>query len=358
MVVLVEVARKAYLASIVPVIVNAILNEHQVIVDIVAFVNRGDFPRSRLGEKQRGKILAGWVSRKMRTMAQFAIRDMADIDGGDNNGGSSNPAAGTLLDANRTSLGSMRSGGGSSNQRIPDQSSMAPPQILEQRELEQQHDQYPGGGDNFGGPGTRGAPQTMYGAVEMPVDGRGRLGDGHPTNDGVPTSPMANNGYDNNDNDVRTPTQARVGMLSVRNADSNDSDDDPPPPSPPPASRKPVVRKGLHSPQHPHPQHLFDSGVAGAGDGYGGANTSFSATGGDPSDMYLPGVDGRPSMNNSWRLSTAMYSSDGTVFNAGGAGAGAGAGGAAGGQAPPPADDWTHEAIRGLNLADNLDKRA
>jgi len=41
----------------------------------VAFVNRGDFPRSRLGEKQRGKILASWVTRKMRTMAQFGIRD-------------------------------------------------------------------------------------------------------------------------------------------------------------------------------------------------------------------------------------------------------------------------------------------
>lgn len=68
--------RKAYLASIVPVVVNAILNEHQIVVDIVAFVNKGDFPRSRLYEKQRGKILAGWVTRKMRTMAQFAIRDM------------------------------------------------------------------------------------------------------------------------------------------------------------------------------------------------------------------------------------------------------------------------------------------
>jgi len=74
-VVLVEVMRKAYLASIVPVIVNTVLNEHQVIVDIVAFVSKGDFPRSRLGEKQRGKILASWVTRKMRTIAQFGIRD-------------------------------------------------------------------------------------------------------------------------------------------------------------------------------------------------------------------------------------------------------------------------------------------
>lgn len=79
-VVLVEVVRKAYLASIVPVIVNAVLNEHQVVVDIVAFVTKGDFPRSRLGEKQRGKILASWVTRKLRTIAQFGIRDADGAD--------------------------------------------------------------------------------------------------------------------------------------------------------------------------------------------------------------------------------------------------------------------------------------
>ncbi|KAL3447082.1 hypothetical protein BJX65DRAFT_277989 [Aspergillus insuetus] len=75
-VVVVEVTRKAYLASLVPVIVNAILNEHQVVADIVAFVSHGDFPRSRLGEKQRGKVLASWVTRKLRTIAQFSIREM------------------------------------------------------------------------------------------------------------------------------------------------------------------------------------------------------------------------------------------------------------------------------------------
>ncbi|KAK6539998.1 hypothetical protein TWF694_008831 [Orbilia ellipsospora] len=74
-VVLIEVYRKSFLASIVPVIVNAILHEHQLVVDIVAFVGQGDFPRSRLGEKQRGKILANWVTRKLRTIAQFGIRD-------------------------------------------------------------------------------------------------------------------------------------------------------------------------------------------------------------------------------------------------------------------------------------------
>ncbi|RKF58969.1 Uncharacterized protein C56F8.02 [Erysiphe neolycopersici] len=74
-VLLVEVGRQSFLASVVPVIVNAILNEHQIIIDIIAFVKKGDFPRSRLGEKQRGKILASWVTRKLQTMAQFRIRD-------------------------------------------------------------------------------------------------------------------------------------------------------------------------------------------------------------------------------------------------------------------------------------------
>jgi hypothetical protein len=80
-VVVVEVTRKAYLASLVPVIVDAILNEHQVVVDIVNFVSHGDFPRSRLGEKQRGKVLASWVTRKLRTIAQFSIRDLDGADG-------------------------------------------------------------------------------------------------------------------------------------------------------------------------------------------------------------------------------------------------------------------------------------
>ncbi|OAQ70013.1 AMP-binding domain-containing protein [Pochonia chlamydosporia 170] len=133
-VVLVEVSRKPYLASIVPVIVNAILNEHQIIVDIVAFVSRGDFPRSRLGEKQRGKILAGWVTRKLRTLAQFAIRDLDASAMGEAGSGS---GTGDLGDANRMSTGSIRSSGvpaGASSLRNVEHA----PQILEQEEFDVQ----------------------------------------------------------------------------------------------------------------------------------------------------------------------------------------------------------------------------
>lgn len=149
MVVLVEVARKAYLASIVPVIVNAILNEHQIIADIVAFVNKGDFPRSRLGEKQRGKILAGWVSRKMRTIAQFAIKDMDSAAAGGLPGTSASEQSGhhpgsmsdipeiahraSMASSHRSSGGPQQGAGSSSLRNVE-----PAPQILEQREAEQQ----------------------------------------------------------------------------------------------------------------------------------------------------------------------------------------------------------------------------
>lgn len=132
--VLVEVNRKSYLASLVPVIVNAILMEHQIIVDIVAFVNKGDFPRSRLGEKQRGKLLAGWVTRKMRTLAQFAIRDVDPTAMGEAAGGADGAAA-----MNRNSMVSAHSSGGvagTSSLRNVEQA----PKIMEQEEFEKQMD--------------------------------------------------------------------------------------------------------------------------------------------------------------------------------------------------------------------------
>ena len=124
------------MASIVPVIVNAILNEHQIIADIVAFVNKGDFPRSRLGEKQRGKILAGWVTRKMRTLAQFAIRDVDPAAMGDPTSGS-----GEGETSNRASTSSMAGPGMQAAATSSLRNMENAPQILEQDEFEQRVDQ-------------------------------------------------------------------------------------------------------------------------------------------------------------------------------------------------------------------------
>jgi hypothetical protein len=167
------VGRKAYLASIVPVIVNAILNEHQIVVDIVAFVNKGDFPRSRLGEKQRGKILASWVTRKMRTMAQFGIRD-ADSGLSD------------LAEAMepRSGITSIRNGSvmASSLRNVE-----SAPQIREERELERQQV----------GPQNSFAPLPT-GISEMPAQNY---------NDSVVGSPTKENGASTKSDD--TPTDTR-----------------------------------------------------------------------------------------------------------------------------------------------------
>ncbi len=209
-VVLVEVGRKAYLASIVPVIVNSILNEHQIVVDIVAFVNRGDFPRSRLGEKQRGKILAGWVSRKMRTVAQFAIRDMdaASMDQGPGPDGSGSPG-----DANRASMGSLRNSSGAGLGMLSGTTlrNMEPaPQILEQRELEQQLENM--------------ASLPPTGLAEMPADEmRGSSGGGFGTGagagaDGLPPPRLQSPGLDDYgggpDSDNTTPTKTRMSFAA------------------------------------------------------------------------------------------------------------------------------------------------
>jgi hypothetical protein len=177
--VLVEVGRKAYLASIVPVIVNAILNEHQIVVDIVAFVNKGDFPRSRLGEKQRGKILASWVTRKMRTMAQFGIRD-ADSGLSD------------LAEAMepRSGIASIRNGSvmASSLRNVE-----SAPQVREGRELERQQL----------GPQNSFAP-TPTGISEMPAQNY---------NDSVVGSPTQDNGASTKSDD--TPTDTRKGHFEL-----------------------------------------------------------------------------------------------------------------------------------------------
>jgi hypothetical protein len=294
-VVLAEVSRRAYLASIVPVIVNAILNEHQIIVDIVAFVNRGDFPRSRLGEKQRGKILAGWVSRKMRTMAQFAIKDMdgADIPGG---GPGVPDAPGSAMGEGRHSFGSLRGAGpgpmvGTSSLRNMEHA----PQILEQRELEEGY--YPA--PHHGPP-----PTSMAAPIEMPAEEHERIF-------GMPNAPPPPGGLADPDT---TPTKpARISVAPPPHGfelpdfdhfgPSGDDDDSPPPPA---VGPKPGTG-------------------AGAGPGPEMHNRLSQGPG-----MRLPGVDGRESMDD-W--SPAPGATD------------------------PSEEDWTRDAIMHMNLAGDLQRR-
>lgn len=60
-VVVCESKRMRNCASLVPLIVNTVLSKHHLVVDIIAFMKRGEFPISRLGTKQRARIVDAWV---------------------------------------------------------------------------------------------------------------------------------------------------------------------------------------------------------------------------------------------------------------------------------------------------------
>ena len=132
-----ETRTRSYLASLVPIIVNAVLNEHQLVLDIVAFVALGDFPRSRLGEKQRGKVLGNWVGKRMKPIAQFHIRD-PEAEGSINTIVPEESLVGrSSVETSRTTTGSLRRGGPSSSLRHTGSLTSMP--VAEELEGEQWH---------------------------------------------------------------------------------------------------------------------------------------------------------------------------------------------------------------------------
>ncbi|KAG5358114.1 hypothetical protein CJU89_4613 [Yarrowia sp. B02] len=68
-----EVTTDKFLASLVPVIASTVLDEHQLIINVVAFIPAKSMPKSRLGEKQRGKVLSQFVSKKLKTLQIFGV---------------------------------------------------------------------------------------------------------------------------------------------------------------------------------------------------------------------------------------------------------------------------------------------
>ncbi|CAN3369711.1 homeostatic regulator of DAG [Diutina catenulata] len=72
-VVVCESRRQRYFASLVPLIVNTVLSKHHLIVDIVAFIRKGEFPISRLGTKQRARIVDAWVNADIPIVASYGV---------------------------------------------------------------------------------------------------------------------------------------------------------------------------------------------------------------------------------------------------------------------------------------------
>lgn len=70
-----EAKRTKYFAALVPLIVNTVLSKHHLVIDIVAFIRRGEFPISRLGTKQRARIIDAWVQGVIPIVAQYGVNN-------------------------------------------------------------------------------------------------------------------------------------------------------------------------------------------------------------------------------------------------------------------------------------------
>ncbi|WPK26766.1 hypothetical protein PUMCH_004127 [Australozyma saopauloensis] len=68
-----EAKRNKNLSSLVPLITNTVFSKHHVFVDIVAFIKKGEFPISRLGTKQRARIVDAWVQGIIPLSVQYGI---------------------------------------------------------------------------------------------------------------------------------------------------------------------------------------------------------------------------------------------------------------------------------------------
>ncbi|RLV96660.1 hypothetical protein JA1_000222 [Spathaspora sp. JA1] len=68
-----ESKRTKYYSSLVPLIVNTVFSKHHIIIDIVAFIRKGEFPISRLGTKQRARIVDAWVQGVIPLTASYGV---------------------------------------------------------------------------------------------------------------------------------------------------------------------------------------------------------------------------------------------------------------------------------------------
>ncbi|CAI2174395.1 11753_t:CDS:10 [Funneliformis geosporum] len=64
----VEVRAKEGILNLIPCVMNSILDEHQFIIDVIVFIGPGTLPKSRLGEKQRAKVINSWLSGNLTTL--------------------------------------------------------------------------------------------------------------------------------------------------------------------------------------------------------------------------------------------------------------------------------------------------
>ncbi len=64
----VEVRGSEGILNLIPNVINSILEEHEFIINVIVFIGPGTLPKSRLGEKQRAKVMNSWLSGNLTTL--------------------------------------------------------------------------------------------------------------------------------------------------------------------------------------------------------------------------------------------------------------------------------------------------
>ncbi|KAH3684527.1 hypothetical protein WICPIJ_004498 [Wickerhamomyces pijperi] len=67
----IDTTRVKYLSSLVPVVFNEVLRRHRLVLDVVAFTESNGIPYSRLGDKQRSKLINMWNDRKLKLRVKY-----------------------------------------------------------------------------------------------------------------------------------------------------------------------------------------------------------------------------------------------------------------------------------------------
>ena len=61
----VSVKANEHALAVVPLVVNAVLENHSFLIDTVIIVHPSNFPKSRFGDKIRRKALIGFIEKKL-----------------------------------------------------------------------------------------------------------------------------------------------------------------------------------------------------------------------------------------------------------------------------------------------------
>ncbi|CAG8805055.1 18588_t:CDS:2, partial [Racocetra persica] len=72
----IEVRSVEGILNLVPCTISSILDEHQFVIDVIVFISNGTLPKSRLGEKQRAKVMDSWLRGTLQALHVHYVKPL------------------------------------------------------------------------------------------------------------------------------------------------------------------------------------------------------------------------------------------------------------------------------------------